>query len=68
MDGKCLATSIRKVKIMKNQSRKYTNLIIDLVDQGVLDKRTLIIDLLNWYDEADVKEFCEAYEFELEEE
>lgn len=37
--------------------RKYTNKIIEMVDEGVLDRDTLIRDLLMWMSESDVEEF-----------
>lgn len=52
--------------------RKYTNKIIELVDDGILDRDTLIRDLLCWMSESDVEEFYErnlrADEDELNEE
>ena len=39
--------------------RKYTNKIIELVDDGILDRDTLIRDLLCWMSESDVEEFYE---------
>ncbi len=53
---------------MQRQIRKYTSLVLDFVDQGVLDQKTLIRDLLCWMDESEVKEFCEKYELIEEEE
>ena len=38
-------------------SREYTNRILELADEGVLDKDTLITGLLKWMSESDVKEF-----------
>jgi hypothetical protein len=37
--------------------RKYTNKIIEMVDEGSLDRDTLIRDLLMWMSEYDVEEF-----------
>ena len=52
--------------------RKYTNKIIELVDDGILDRDTLIRDLLCWMSESDVEEFYErnlrADDDELDEE
>ena len=41
--------------------RKYTNKIIELVDDGILDRDTLIRDLLCWMSESDVEEFYGSY-------
>ena len=38
--------------------RAYTCALLELVDEGALDKDTLIQDLLGWMDEGDVEEFC----------
>ena len=37
--------------------RKYTNKIIEMTDEGLLDRDTLIRDLLCWMSESDVEEF-----------
>ena len=37
--------------------RKYTNKIIELVDEGCLNRDELIRDLLMWMSEHDVQEF-----------
>ena len=42
-------------------ARKHTCKIIELVDEGILDRDELIRDLLNWMSEADVEEFAENY-------
>jgi hypothetical protein len=41
--------------------RKYTNKIIEFVDEGMLDRDILIRDLLNWISESDVAEFYEHH-------
>lgn len=40
--------------------RTYTKRLLELVEQRVIDKDTLIRDLLNYMDESDVKGFCET--------
>lgn len=40
-------------------SRAYTVALLELVDEGVLDKDTLIQDLLGWMSESDVEGFCQ---------
>ena len=37
--------------------REYTNKIIEMVDEGLLDRDMLIRDLLNYMSESDVKDF-----------
>lgn len=39
--------------------RKYTNKILELLEEGYFDKDVLIRDLLNWMSESDVQEFFE---------
>ena len=41
--------------------RKYTNKIIEMVDEGILDRDILIRDLLLWMSESEVKEFYDHY-------
>ena len=49
-------------------ARKYTNLILEMNDDGLFNKDQLIRDLLCWMDESEVKEFYERYIEEDEEE
>ena len=42
-------------------AREYTNLIIEKLDDRILDPGLVIIDLLNWLSESEVKEFFEQY-------
>lgn len=44
--------------IRKNDSRAYTCAVLELIDEGVLDKDQLIQDLLGWMSEHDVERFC----------
>lgn len=47
------------VRVNTRKSRAATCAVLDLVEQGALDKESLIRDLLNWMSEDDVREFCE---------
>lgn len=49
---------------MKIVTRKYTNKIIGMVDEGLLDRDTLIRDLLCWMSESDVEEFYDRNLYE----
>ena len=49
------------------RSRVFTNRILELVDEGVLNKDDLIRSLLCWMSERDVKEFYERNLSEPEE-
>lgn len=48
-------------------TRIYTKKLLDLIDEGCVDKDALILNLLNWMSEDFVKEFYEQY-YELEDE
>lgn len=41
--------------------RKYTNKIIEMVDEGMVDRDMLIRDLLNYMSESDVENFYDQY-------
>ena len=41
--------------------RKYTNKIIEMVDEGLVDRDMLIRDLLNYMSESDVENFYDQY-------
>jgi hypothetical protein len=42
-------------------SRKYTNMILDLMDDGTLDPKTLAEQLLSWSSEDSMKQFWVSY-------
>ena len=42
-------------------TRKYTNMILELVDEGVINRDMLIRDLLMWMSEDEVREFYERF-------
>lgn len=42
--------------------RKYTNILINMLDEGAIDPVTLSIDLLNYISEDDVKDFARIYD------
>ena len=43
------------------RTREYTNKIIEMVDEGMVDRDMLIRDLLNWMSESDVEDFYDSY-------
>lgn len=45
------------------RSRKYTTALLDMVEQGVVDKDSLIQDLLGWMSEDEVKEFARRNDY-----
>lgn len=48
-------------------SRKYTNKLLEMVDDGCFDNEQLIRDLLMWMSERDVEEFYDRCIDDLEE-
>lgn len=49
-------------------TRIYTNKLIELIDEGLLDPRDVVIAALCYMSEAEVKEMAEENEFVIEEE
>lgn len=49
-------------------SRPATTYLLDMVDQGMINKDALIADLLGWMSEADVSEFVRRNDYIVEEE
>ena len=44
-------------------ARKVSKEFLELVDQGIFDKDALIVNLVNWLSEDELKEFVEANEY-----
>lgn len=38
--------------------REYTNRIISLIDEGVIDHETVLLEVLRWMSESEVREFA----------
>ena len=45
------------------RSRRYTCELLDMVEQGMIDKDSLIKDLLGWMSESDVAEFARRNDY-----
>ena len=45
------------------RSRRYTTELLDMVEQGLIDKDSLIQDLLGWMSESDVAEFARRNDY-----
>ena len=45
------------------RSRRYTYELLDMVEQGLIDKDSLIADLLGWMSESDVAEFARRNDY-----
>lgn len=48
-------------------SREYTNKLLELVEDGLLDRDTVIMACVKYMSEDDVKDMMESNEFILEE-
>ena len=48
--------------------RKYTNMVLEMVDEGVLDKDVVIMACLKYMSEAEVRDMAEANGFLPEDE
>lgn len=48
--------------------RKYTNKLLEMVDEGLIDKDALIVACLKYMSEDEVRDMAEANEFILEDE
>jgi hypothetical protein len=44
-------------------TRKFTNQLLDMIDDGLLDRDTVITACLKYMSEADVQDMMEANEF-----
>ena len=51
-------------KDLKESVREYTNKLLDMVDEGIVDKDILIRELLNYMSEDDVKDFVITNEYD----
>lgn len=52
--------------LIPHETRKATNKLIEMVDEGFIDKRDVIVMALKWMSEDDVKAMCEANEINLD--
>ncbi len=46
--------------------RGATNKVLEMIDEGLLDPKDMVMMCLKWMSEDDVKEMCEANEINLE--
>lgn len=49
-------------------ARTYTNKLLEMIEEGLLDKDNVIIACVNYMSEADVKDMMECSDFITEEE
>ena len=52
----------------KTAARKATNRLLEMVDEGLLNPRDVLLMALKWMSEDHVKEMCTANEIFLEDE
>ena len=45
------------------RSRPYTTELLDMVEQGLIDKDSLINDLLGFLSEDEVRQFCRSNDY-----
>lgn len=48
--------------------REATNRLLEMIEEGVLDRDAVILACVNYMSEADVKDMCESNEFFEDEE
>lgn len=48
------------IQVDTRKTRAYTVALMDMVEQGIVDKDSLIQDLLNYMSEAAVQDFAES--------
>lgn len=53
--------------LVHSNSSKATNRVLEMVDEGLLNPRDVLLMALKWMGESDVAQMCEANEIELEE-
>ena len=51
------------IQVNTCRTRAYTRALLDMVEQGVVDKDSLIQDLLGYLSEAEVQDFCRVNEY-----
>jgi hypothetical protein len=51
-----------------HETRKATNKVLEMVDEGMLNPRDVLVMALKWMSEDEVKAMCEANEINFEEE
>ena len=49
-----------------HETRKATNKVLEMVDEGMLNPRDVLVMALKWMSEDEVKEMCKANEINLE--
>jgi hypothetical protein len=53
---------------MKISTREYSMKLLDMVEEGILDKDAVICAMINYLSESDVKDMMEVNEFISEDE
>ncbi len=54
--------------LIRTDVRKTTNKVLEMIDEGLLNPKDIVMMCLKWMSEDDVKEMCKANEINLEDE
>ena len=54
--------------LIRPDTREITNKVLEMVDNGILNPRDVLLMALKWMSEDNVKEMCTANEINLEDE
>ena len=49
-----------------HETRQATNKVLEMVDEGLLNPRDVLVMALKWMSEDDIKEMCKANEIDLD--
>lgn len=52
----------------RHDIRKTTNKVLEMIDEGLLDPKQVVLMCLKWMSEEEVKEMCKANELDLDQE
>ena len=52
--------------LRNHEPRQVTNKVLEMVDEGILNVKDVLVMALRWMSEDDVKEMCKANEIYLE--
>jgi hypothetical protein len=67
MAFRCYTVSVVLINRSETMSREYTNKLLEMVEDGLLDRDTVIMACVKYMSESDVQDMMECNEFILEE-
>lgn len=59
MNNNCYRKNTSVMKV--NRVREYTNRILDLHNEGIINSQWIVYSLLMWISESDVRDFYEKF-------